>query len=68
VNQFNDHGQIDMTGVDFAGRAAGQECNQRPETFPMSAECVGDVTFDRGIKGSRLFEVPLVVLIQLRLN
>ena len=68
VNQFNDHGEIDMSGIYLAGRAAGQKRNQRPQTFPMSADGVTDVTLDRRIKSGRLFNDSFFDLMELRLN
>jgi hypothetical protein len=68
VNQFDNYGKIDMSGVDLAGRAAGQERNQRSQTFPTSPESVSDVTFDRWIKGGRLFDDSFVDLVELWLN
>ena len=68
VNQFNNHGQIDVSGVDLAGRAAGQKRNQRPQTFSVSADGVADVTLDRWIKSGRLFNDSFVDLIELWLD
>jgi hypothetical protein len=52
----------------LASRAAGQERNQRPQTFPASADGVGDVTFNGRVKGGRLFDDSLFDLIELRLD
>ena len=68
VNQFNNYGKIDMSGVDLAGRAAGQERNQRSQTFPMSPESVTDVTLDRRIKSGRLFDDSFYDLIEFWLD
>ena len=54
VNQLDNHGQIDMSSIEIAGRAAGQKREQRTEAFPASAYRIGDITFDRWIEIRRL--------------
>jgi hypothetical protein len=39
-----------MPGIDLSGGAAGKQSQQRPKTFTPAADCVDDVTFDRGIE------------------
>jgi len=33
VDEFHDHGEIDVSGIDFSGGAAGKQSQQRPKTF-----------------------------------
>jgi hypothetical protein len=68
VNQFNNYGKIDVSGVNLTSRAAGQERNQRSQTFSVSADGVGDVTLNGRIKSGRLFNDSLLDLIELRLD
>ena len=62
VDQLDDDGKIDMSGVEFAGGAAGQEREQRSQTFSASADGVGNVTLNRRIERGGLACDPRVRL------
>ena len=50
VDEFDDDGQIDMSGIDCACGAPREQSQQRPKTFPTAADRVNDVPFDCGIE------------------
>lgn len=54
VDQFKNHREIEVTGVDIAGGAAGEEGEGRAETFAAALASVGDVGLDGGIERAGL--------------
>ena len=68
MNEFDDNGEIDMCIGDSATRAAREQRHQRPQSFAIAVQCIGDVAVDRGIEGGRLFCDSRRNFIQLRLH
>ena len=68
VNEFHDHGEIDMPGFDLSGCAAGEESKQRPKAFALAAKGVDDVAFDSRIKCRGLLGDARLDLFEMRLN
>src|SRR5439155_5373097 len=68
VDQFDNHGKIDMSSVEITGRAAGQKRKQRAQTFPAAANGVGHIAFDVGIKSCRLLHNPRFNVPEMRLH
>jgi hypothetical protein len=68
VDEFHDHGEIEMSGIDFPGGAAGKQSQQRPKTFTTAADCIDDVTFDCGIECRGLLRNARLDLLEVRLN
>ena len=50
VNQFHDHGKIDMFRFDRANCSAGQQRDQWAQSFSAATDCVTDITLDRRIE------------------
>ena len=68
MNELNDHGEIDMPGVDLSGGAAGKQSQERPKAFAPAAYSVDDVTFDCGIECRGLLRDAPLDLLKVRLN
>ena len=68
MDEFNDHGEIDMSGIDLSGGAAGKQSQQRSKTFTAAADRVDDVTFDCGIECRGLLRNARLDLLKVRLN
>ena len=68
VNEFDDHGKIDVARVDFASCAAGEKSKKRAQTFTPTADGIGHITFDVGIKSGRLPHYPVFNFFEMRLN
>ena len=68
MNEFNDHGEIDVSGIDLASGAAGKQSQERPKTFATAANRVDDVTFDCGIECRGLLRDARLDLFKVRLN
>jgi hypothetical protein len=68
VDEFHDHGKIDMSGVDLAGRTTSQKRQQRPQTFASTTHCVHDVALDCRIEGRRLLRNACLDFFEMRLN
>ena len=68
VNQFHDHGKIDMFGIDCAGRATGEERDKRAEPFAAPADRISDVAFNRRVECRGLFNDSLFDFVDLRLD
>jgi hypothetical protein len=68
VDEFDDDGQIDMSGIDCACGAPREQSQQRPKTFPTAADRVNDVPFDCGIECRSLLPDARLDLFEMRLN
>jgi hypothetical protein len=68
MNEFNDHSEIDMPGMNLSGSAAGKQRQQRAKAFPTAADRVDDVTFNGGIECRSLLRDTHLDLLKLRLN
>jgi hypothetical protein len=68
MNEFNDHSEIDMSGMDLSGSAAGKQSQQRSKAFPAAADRVDDVTFNCGIECRGLLRDARFDLLKVRLN
>jgi hypothetical protein len=68
VNQFDDHGQIDMARADRTRGAPGQQCEQRSQPFPAATHRVNHISFDGRIERRRLFRDPFFDRVKMRLH
>ena len=68
MNELNDHGEIDMPGIDLPRGAARKQSQQWPKTFTPAADCVNNVTFDCGIECRGLLRNARLDLLKVRLN
>jgi hypothetical protein len=50
VDEFHDHGEIDMPGFDLSGGAACQQSQQWAKAFAPAPDSIDDITFDCGIE------------------
>ena len=68
VNQFHDHGKIDMCAFHFAGRSAREKREHWPQTFPATADRIRNVTFNRRIERGRLRDDAFIHFVETRPN
>jgi hypothetical protein len=68
MNEFNDHGEIDVSRVDRASGAARKQRQQRPKPFATAADSIDDVAFDCGIECRGLSRDARLNLLKVRLN
>ncbi len=68
VNEFHNHGKINMSRVDLSGCATSQKRQQRPQTFAPAADCVRNVAFDCRIESRRLLRNACLDFLEMRLN
>jgi hypothetical protein len=68
MDQFHDHGQIDMARIDLAGSAASEKCQQRAKAFSATAHSIYNVAFNCRIKRRRLLRNAGLNFFEMRLN
>src|SRR5437660_1583947 len=68
VDEFDDHGKIDVSRVNFASCAASQKRKKRSQTFTATTDGIGHIAFDVGIKGRRLLNNSCFNFLEMRLN
>jgi len=68
MDEFHDHGKIDVVLADLAGSAAGEKSQKRAKTFAATADCIHHIAFERWIKSRRLLRNAYLHLFKMRLN
>src|SRR6266480_1817508 len=68
VDEFHDHGKIDMSRVYLPSCATGQERQQRSQTFASTTYSVDNVAFDRRIESLRLLRNARLDFLKMWLN
>ena len=68
VDQLHNDSKIDMSRLDFTGRAAGQESQERTQTLAAASNGVSHVSFDLRIESCRLLDDPSFNFYKMRLN
>jgi hypothetical protein len=68
VNEFHDHGEIDMPGFYLSGGAASKQSQQGAKAFASAPDSIDDVTLDCGIERRGLLCDARLDLLEVRLN
>ena len=68
MDQLHDHGKIDMSGIDLAGRTSGEQRHKRAKPFAASTNRVSNVPFDCRIERCDLLNNSLFDLVEVRLD
>src|SRR5438105_3487986 len=68
MDQLHDHGKINMSGIDFAGRTSGEQRHKRAKPFAASTNRVSNVPFDCRIERCDLVNNSLFDLVEVRLD
>ena len=68
VNEFHDHGEVNVSGIDPARCAPGEQSQERPKTFATAADRINDIPFDRRIECRSLLRDACLHLFEMRMN
>jgi hypothetical protein len=68
MDEFENHGQLDVTWRNISGGSSGQERERWPQSLTTAAAGVGDITFDGRIKRARLLADPFLDSIKVGVN
>src|SRR4051812_34428006 len=68
MDEFENHRQIEMAGIDIARGAAREESQRWAQALPVTLDGIGNVALDRGVEGSGLLPNSLLNRVKLRID